>query len=141
MSIQKISSQEVTSISKFTSILEAVKLMKKNNVGTVIVVDQENNNPVGILTDRDIIIKIICDEVNPHDVSVGDVMNDDLLILKTYQDINECLEMMCVKKVRRAPIVDENNKLCGVVSMDDLLMLIADELSSLAKLVCKQATQ
>ncbi|MCD6045246.1 MAG: histidine kinase [Gammaproteobacteria bacterium] len=138
MSIYKIVSREVVRVYKTDSIYEATKLMKENNVGDVIVVNKESNTPIGILTDRDIVIKIVFDEVNPRDVCVADLMSSNLLILEKHQSINECVEMMCAKGVRRAPIVDENNKLCGIATIDDLIILLADELSSLAKLVRKQ---
>ena len=71
-------------------------------------------------------------------ILVSDIMSRDLLILKEYQPIQEALAMMSAKGVRRAPIVDESNKLTGIVSLDDLILLIADEVESYGKLIKKQ---
>lgn len=139
MSIRKICACEVVKAAKSLSIKEAAKLMKKNNIGNIIVVENETNDePIGILTDRDIVVKIFADEIDVKNICVGDVMSNDLLVLKQHQGVNEAIEMMCAKGVRRAPIVDENYKLCGIATVDDLLLLVADELNSLAKLVRKQ---
>jgi CBS domain-containing protein len=139
MSIRKLCTANVVTAVKSMPVKEAARLMKENNIGNVVVVENETDNrPVGILTDRDIVIKILADEVDVENICVGDVMTEDLLILKQHQSINEAVEMMCAKGVRRAPIIDGDNKLCGIAAADDLLILIADELNSLARLVGKQ---
>lgn len=141
MSIRKICTHEVIKAAKSMSIKEVARLMKKNNIGTVVIVENETDSkPIGILTDRDLTIKILAEDIESKDVRIGDIMSNDLLILKKHQGINEAIEMMCAKGVRRAPVVDENYNLCGIAVVDDLLLLIADELNSLAKLVRKQIT-
>jgi CBS domain-containing protein len=141
MSIRKICTCEVVKAVKSMPAKEAAKIMKKNNIGAIVVVENETNSKVvGILTDRDIVVKVFAENIDAKNICVGDVMSNDLLVLKQHQGINEAIEMMCAKGVRRAPIVDDGGKLCGIAVVDDLLLLIADELSSLAKLVRKQIT-
>jgi CBS domain-containing protein len=136
MSIQEVCTYEVVTTTKSTLIKEAAKLMKKNNIGNIVVVESEK--PVGILTDRDIVTKVFADDKDANGIRVSDVMSSNLLVLKKDQGIKEAIDAMCNKGVRRAPIVDDNNKLCGIATVDDLLPLIANELHSVAKLVCKQ---
>ncbi len=139
MSIHKICTAKVITAVKSMPIQEAAMLMKKNNIGDIVVIESKTNNkPIGILTDRDIAMKIVADGVDAKTICVGDVMSSDLLVLKKHQGINEAIEMICAKGVRRAPIVDDNDKICGIAAVDDLLILVSDELSSLAKLVRKQ---
>lgn len=140
MTIRDICEKNVLTVSKETSITEAAKLMKKHNVGNVVVVENKviKNIPIGILTDRDIVLKIVADEENANAISVGDTITRELLVLKGHQGINEALEMMCAKGVRRAPIVDDNNHVIGIISADDLLILMAEEFSTLSRLVHKQ---
>lgn len=139
MTIAKLGKHEVITATKTMSLHEAAKLMKQNNIGDIVVVNNEiDKKPIGILTDRDIVTKVIADEVDANQVCVGDVMSADLLVLNKQQSINKSLEMMCEKGVRRAPIVDNNNQICGITAVDDLFILIANELACISKLVHKQ---
>jgi CBS domain-containing protein len=137
MTIGKIANRKVVTLSIDKTILDVAKLMKESNVGDVIIVNDESQ-PVGIITDRDIAIKIVADEIPPNQMFASDVMSSDLLVLREYQAIQEAFDMMCAKGVRRAPIVDELNKLTGIVSSDDLVLLVADEIESYGKLIRKQ---
>lgn len=139
MSIHKLGTQVVIKLNKKSSIIDAAKLMKKHNIGDIIIVENESENkPIGILTDRDIAMKIVADDVDIKNICVGDAMSYDLLTLKKHQGIQEALDMMSAKGVRRAPILNDDGTISGIASIDDLLILIAGELSSLAKLVHKQ---
>lgn len=137
MTIGKIGKHKVIVASVDCTILEVAKLMKKHNVGDIVIVESKNE-PIGIITDRDIIIKMVADEVNPKDMTASDIMSNDLLVLKEYQSIQEALDMMCAKGVRRAPIINEANTLTGIVSADDLALLISDEMESYGKMIRKQ---
>lgn len=140
MSIGKLCRGEVVIAPKDMSVHEAAKLMKQHNIGDIIVIHKKDNNiePIGILTDRDIVMKIVADEVEAKMICVGDAMSQDLLVLNHHQDTQEAIDMMSARGVRRAPIIDNHHKIVGLVSIDDLLLLVADELSSLAKLIRKQ---
>jgi CBS domain-containing protein len=137
MTISKIAVKDVITITKEANIIAAAKLMREKKVGDVIVVqkDEEGHVPIGILTDRDIVVAIIAEDVKLEDVSVGDTMSYELLIVHENQGIWEVLQMMSAKKVRRAPIVDEKGYLVSVVSIDDLLRLLADEINQVAKII------
>jgi CBS domain-containing protein len=139
MSIRDICETVVVTTPKDTSVYEAAQLMKKQNVGNVVVVDKQNSSkPVGIITDRDVVMKIVADDGDAKKVTVGDAMTENLLVLKSNQGLNEALNMMGAKGVRRAPIVDENNSIVGIATVDDLLILIAKEVNKLAYLISKQ---
>lgn len=139
MTIGNYCKHAVITTSKNTSVFDAAKLMKQHNIGDIVVVDETNSGmPVGIFTDRDIAIKIVAEEVDPRDLTVGDAMSQNLLVLQEHQQIQETVDMMCAKGVRRAPIIDKNNKIIGIATLDDLFLLFADQLGSLAKLVRKQ---
>lgn len=140
MSIGHVCEGNVITVKKDAAIHEAAKLMKKNHIGTVVIVNQEAANqeqPVGIITDRDI-AKIVADEVELSKITVADAMSQDLLILKKDMGIKEAIDKLCKKGVRRAPVVDENDKLCGIASVDDLIILLADEFKELAELIQQQ---
>ncbi len=140
MSIKDICERDVVTTTKDTSVYEVAKLMKKHNVGNVVVVDNQviTDKPVGILTDRDIAIKIVAEDVDARQISVRDIMAENPLILHANQSINEALDMMCAKGVRRAPISDDTHKVVGIASIDDLFIMLAEEMGSLSKLIRKQ---
>lgn len=138
MTLGKICRREVITITKIATILAAANLMKRYNIGDLIVVDEYTNAPLGILTDRDIVIEIIADKLDPMSVTVGDIMNTDLLLLKDYEDRQTALEMMSAKGVRRAPIINDNNSVVGIITIDDLIIMISEEVNSISKIIRKQ---
>lgn len=142
MTIGKLCKREVITASNKMSVHEAAELMKKHNIGDIIIVDEENSaKPIGIFTDRDVAIKIVAEGVDPHTITVGDAISEELLVLKDYQHFQEAIEMMCAKGVRRAPIVDQHDKIIGIATVDDLILLLTDELGSLAKLIRRQISK
>ncbi len=137
MTIGEIGKKKVITAQIDMPVLEVAKLMKIHNIGDVIVVD-DRNKPLGIITDRDITIKIVAEEVSPNILSASDVMSFDLLLLKEYQSSQEALAMMCAKGVRRAPIVNDANILVGVISIDDLALFMSEQMENYGKLIRKQ---
>jgi CBS domain-containing protein len=140
MTIKKICNSKVITAPVDTSIYEISSLMKKYNIGNIVIID-DKNKPIGIITDRDIVTKVIANDIDQRNLAASDIMSIDLLLLKEYQGIQESLEMMCAKGVRRAPVVNDVGILMGIVSIDDLALLIADEMESYAKLIRKQVSR
>ncbi len=129
--------REVVIVDRQASILEAAKLMRKLHVGDLVVTETRNNrqHPVGILTDRDIVIELLAEEVALDKVSVGDAMSYDLLSVNEQDDLQETIEIMRDHGVRRLPVVDAHGALIGIVTVDDLLDLMAEQLTDLVRLV------
>jgi CBS domain-containing protein len=129
--------REVVIVDRETSILEAAKLMRKLHVGDLVVTDTRDNRqiPVGILTDRDIVIELLAEEIALDKVSVGDAMSYELLCINEQDDLQETIEKMRDHGVRRLPVVDAQGVLVGIVTVDDLLDLIAEQLTDLVRLV------
>ena len=118
------------------SIQEAAELMRDNHVGNVVVVEHKENKhlPVGILTDRDIVIEVLAEKIDLKDVAVKDVMSDDLITAKEDDFIIETIEKMRDKGVRRVPVVNHEGGLEGILAVDDTIELVAELLSDLVKL-------
>ena len=140
MSVGNICNENVITISKDGSIQKAVSLMRENHVGDVIVVESRNaiSVPVGILTDRDIVIEMLAKGVPLDAVTVGDVMSFDLEVANSEDDISTTIERMRKKGIRRMPVVNLRGGLVGILSLDDLLEYVADQLKELADLVSKE---
>lgn len=137
MSISERYNRNVISIKRSESALEAAKLMRQHHVGNVIVVDDRNGVqvPVGIVTDRDLVMEIVATELDITVITVGDIMASELFTAKESIDILEAIQFMRSKTIRRLPIVDEDGGLIGILTLDDVLELLSEELLNLAKLV------
>jgi len=137
MNIGKACKRKTFTISEDASLIDAANLMEHNNIGFLVVKDDSDNIPIGTITDRDIVTKVISKRLDPESIKVGDVMSGDLLILNNEDSIKETIELMRTKGVRRAPII-ENEEIIGLVSIDDLIIILAEELNGLGELIKKQ---
>ena len=135
MTVGKFCNREVIIADKNSSIAEIAKLMRKHHVGDVVLVNDKGGRatPIGILTDRDIVIELIACDVPLDSVSAGDVMSYELVTAKEEDSIWDTLQRMRAKGIRRVPVVNDKDELEGILSADDLLELFAEELNLLAK--------
>lgn len=121
----------------------AALLMRKNHVGDLVVIDQPDGErvPVGIVTDRDIVVSVIALGLDPSSLLVGDIMTEDLLTCREADDVYETIERMRLRAIRRVPVVNSLGGLTGIVSADDLLEFLAEEMSELARIGPHQQSQ
>lgn len=140
MSVGEICIREVVITNKDSSIIEVAKLMRKYHVGDIVVVDSSGNQPIpiGIITDRDIVVELIASDVALDSVTVADVMSYDLITAREQDGIWDTMQRMSAKGIRRMPVVNEQGGLEGILTVDDLLELLADELTSLAKVTIRE---
>lgn len=118
----------------------AALLMRKYHVGDVVVIDQPNGEktPVGIVTDRDIVVGVIALGLDPASLLVGDIMSDDLLTAAEDDDVYETIERMRFRGIRRVPVINSGGGLTGIVSVDDLLEFLAEEMGELSRISSHQ---
>jgi CBS domain-containing protein len=140
MPIGELAIRQVVVASRDTPVLEAAKLMRQYHVGDIVVTDENDGKrfPVGIVTDRDIVLEVMAQEVNASKLSVGDIMSADLITVREYEGVLQTIQLMRAKGARRAPVVDKDGALIGVISADDFIELLADELNELAKLISRE---
>lgn len=118
MKLKEIMTNDVSSVSPKDPIIDAAKIMQQRNVGCIPVCD--NNKEVkGILTDRDIVIRVVAEGRNPRDLDVNKVMSTGVTLGSPDMDAEEAAQIMAEHQIRRLPIV-QNNKLQGIVSIGDL---------------------
>ena len=143
MPISEICNREVVITYKDSSIVEVAKLMRNYHVGDVVVVDSvgDQSVPVGIITDRDIVVEIIARDVPLGSVTAGDIMSYDLITAREQDGIWDTLQRMRSHGIRRMPVVNEEGGLEGILTVDDLLELFSDELMSLAKVTIREQTR
>lgn len=137
MPISEICNREVVIVQRNNTISEAAQLMRQHHVGDVVVVEERGGAriPVGIVTDRDLVVEIMAPAIDQMVITVGDIMVPELVTVKENAGLFETIEYMRAKGVRRVPVVDKGGGLVGILTLDDLLELLAEELLSLAKLV------
>lgn len=137
MLVGEVCNREVVIMSHEESILEAAKPMRDQHVGDVVIVEENESGriPVGILSDRDLVIEVLAKEVPLDAVTVGDIMSDWLLIAKEEDEILDTVKRMRKRGVRRVPVVSATGTLVGILVVDNLIDLIAEQLSDLVGLV------
>jgi CBS domain-containing protein len=145
MNIGEISTVQTVFCKRGETVQGAALLMRKHHVGDLVVVDQPDPEhervPVGILTDRDIVVSVIALGLDPSSLQVGDIMTDDLLTVEEHDDVYETIERMRFRGIRRVPVVNSAGGLTGIISADDLLEFLADEMSELSRISPHQQAQ
>ncbi len=141
MRVAEVCNREVVVITRESAALEAAQLMRAHHVGDLVVIEERSGVPVpvGIVTDRDIVVEVIAKEIEPQAVTVGDVMTAELATGAETDDVADVLELMRVKSIRRLPIVDRHGGLVGILTVDDLIDLISGMMSDVATLVLRQS--
>jgi len=137
MPIGDICNREVVIMRRNDTVQEAARLMRQQHVGDVLVVDERDSVqvPIGIVTDRDLVVEIMASDVQRPLVSVGDIMSPEIATIKESAGVFEAIQYMRAKGVRRLPVVSDSGALVGILTLDDLLELLSEELLELSKLV------
>ena len=135
--------RQVVTATRETTISGAARLMRDRHVGSLIVIENIDNRlePVGILTDRDIVIEVLAEDVDPDAVTVGDVMTTAVLKVCEQDSIFEVAQRMRARGVRRVPVISKQGELVGVLAQDDILALLGEELSMLVKVSTREVEQ
>ena len=116
-----------------TTALTAAQLMRKHHVGALVVVDaQEKSRPVGIVTDRDLVLALMAEGLDADLFTVGDIMSTQLVLASPDMDAMDAVQLMRTQRLRRLILVDAAGRLVGIVTMEDILELLTRELAALA---------
>jgi len=118
------------------SLFEAARLMRDHHVGNVVITEVNANRrvPVGIVTDRDLVIEVLAEGVDPRSLIVADIMSDDLITAREDDEMLDTIRVMRAHGVRRIPVTNRDGGLEGIVAVDDLLDLVAEQLTDLVEL-------
>jgi CBS domain-containing protein len=140
MSIGDICNREVIFVNREVTVYAACKLMRHYHVGSLVVVDDVDGKrvPVGMVTDRDIVVEIDAMDLDAKVITAGDIMSPDLVTAPESLGVPETIELMRCCGVRRIPVVNDENRLVGIVAIDDLLPVLAEELSCIARVVSRE---
>jgi CBS domain-containing protein len=114
--------------------------MRQKHTGDLVVVDdgEDQQEPIGVITDRDIVVEVLANDLNPATTTVGSIIRHPVVVAHESEDPATALERMRTHGVRRIPIVSKHNRLIGILTVDDLLKLLAAEASTLTEIVTRQ---
>lgn len=140
MSINTLCNRDFVAVGRDDTVFKAAALMRQNHIGDVLVVEkvQDAVLPVGIVTDRDVVIEIIAPGLDPHVITVGDIMLPAIFTIEENAGIFDAIRLMADKGIRRLPVVKKDGGLTGIITLDDLLLLLAKEFCSFAKLLTRE---
>ena len=133
MPIIDICNRETVTLQPDDTVVQATKMMRQFHVGAVVVTEEKNGKrvPVGIVTDRDVVVGVIAPELDPNVMTVGDIMVANLAIVDEDSGIFEAIQLMSNKGVRRLPVVRKNGELVGIV-LSPMIASAAMALSSVS---------
>jgi CBS domain-containing protein len=120
------------------SVTEAAKKMRKSHVGNIVIVDEKNKKriPVGIVTDRDIVISVVAMGLDADVFTIGDMLTKSVVTCREDQQAEEGLHIMRANGVRRLPVTDRKGALVGIVAVDDLVRELAVALGEISPDAC-----
>jgi len=126
----------VSTIGPSATLREAALQMVDQNVGCIIVV--EDSKPCGMLSDRDVSIRTLCDQLDSRTIRVDELMSKRVVTIPEEASLAAAVEQIRNRRVRRLPVVSQSGELTGLITLDDLLMLFASELQTLSDTIQKQ---
>lgn len=129
--IGQVCTRPVVTVSPETTAHEAAHRMWTRRVGALVAVDG-TGAPLGILTDRDIVVKVVAQGKDPARVQVRELLRRPPTVIREDQGILDATRLLSRRGVRRLPVVDAAGRLVGIVSLDDLLMLLGSEMAHIA---------
>ena len=118
-SVRDAMTEDLRSIGATASVVEAARLMREEHIGSLPIIEDEEL--VGMITDRDITTRVVAEAADPRRTSIGDVYSRDLISVEPDRDLGEALQLMARHQVRRLPVV-ENGRLVGIVAQADIAL-------------------
>lgn len=132
MRVERVYTRSIVGVPLTCDLRDAAALMHKCHVGALLVTADDETTIEGFITDRDIVVHAVAQDISPRDVTVGDVMTPVVATIPAASDLHEAIEMMRTAGIRRLVVTDAENRISGFLSMEDVIDGVAAELSSLA---------
>ena len=120
MQVKEVMTADPACCARDTRLPEVAKMMVDNDCGEIPVL--ENKIPVGVVTDRDIVCRIVAKSINPLESTAADCMSTPVVTVPPDLDLEACSRLMEEKRIRRVPVVDENGAYCGIVALADIAL-------------------
>ncbi|MET0986326.1 MAG: CBS domain-containing protein [Steroidobacteraceae bacterium] len=138
MNVGSYCHHRVITVHPQADLAEAAAHMRSNHVGLLVVVNPGDVRPIGVLTDRDIVVQVVAKNLSPAMITVADAMTRDVVIAHEEEPLTTISQRMRSNGVRRVPVVDDKGALSGIIASDDILDISATILSNLASATHKE---
>ena len=140
MKLKDLCVLDVASCTPESTIVEAARLMRQHHTGDLVVLDDadEEREPVGIITDRDIVVEVLAKGRDPGKTTVREIMSTQLVVASESEEYAQALQRMATHGVRRVPVVDDKRCVVGIVTLDDMLRVHAAQANRLLDIVGKE---
>jgi predicted transcriptional regulator len=127
--------RETVCVPRTTSLIDAARLMRERHVGSLVIADEqpEGRVPAGVITDRDLVTAVLAPDVDVHALRVEDVMSTELVAVQEQTSVLDALAAMRAKGVRRLVVVDMRGLLQGVLALDDVIEVVAEQMQAVAR--------
>lgn len=143
MKLKNVCTLDVACCTGNATISGAARLMRQRHTGNLVVIDDTDGDriPVGIITDRDIVIEVLGKGLDPAKTAVASVMSTQLVVADSGEDVSEAVERMRAHGVRRIPVTGDGGTLMGIFTLDDLLKLNAEGIGAPVEILTKEQTR
>jgi CBS domain-containing protein len=140
MLLKEFCTTEVAYCTRKTTVLEAAQIMRRKHLGTLVIVDDPDDEftPIGLITDRDIVVRVIGNDLSASQTLVTDVMRTPLVMAAESEDASVAIARMRAHGVRRLPVTGHHGKLVGIVTLDDLLKRLRSEVDLLIDVIAQE---
>ena len=134
--IGQLCNRAVVTVGAGATIAEAATLMREHHVGALVVAEDVAGGPapVGMLTDRDIVVEVVAAGLSPQTIKVGEIVQRAVFSVAEDEGSEDTIRLMAIKGVRRMPVVDSGGRLVGIVTLDDILRHLIGSLTALGDL-------
>jgi CBS domain-containing protein len=133
MSLQRFCQRPIVTVAPEHTIATACQLLEDHNIGCLLV--EEQGKLCGILTDRDVALRVTGHRRDPEQTTVRQVMSGNPVAISVESTVHALTALMQTRRVRRVPIIDETGRAIGIVTLDDLLALLGDEMSDMGQAI------
>ena len=137
MSVGRICCREVDIAAAEESVVDAARRLGTQRVGTLVVLNVAKE-PVGLVTDRDLVLQVLAAGRDPQATKIGEIMTKQPKVISEDSPVEAALALMRSSGVRRLPVVDRDRRLVGIVSLDDVLALLAEEFAHIGGILERQ---
>ncbi|KVA14317.1 histidine kinase [Burkholderia ubonensis] len=136
MHVGRVSTQPVESCTVDCSALELAERMRRAHVGDIVVIEYRNGDavPIGLVTDRDLVLEVMACGDDPEQVTAGQIMSRGLIVVSDTDEIGVALDAMRRSGIRRLPVVDDAGRLAGIVTFDDIVEYLAALFGGIAEI-------
>jgi CBS domain-containing protein len=129
---------QVVTVGPGSSLRDCARAMREKHVGSLVIVEAESTRPVGIITDRDVVVEAVAVGLDPDVITAGDIAIEPLVTIGKGEHVLEAVARMRENGVRRLAVTTSKGQLVGVLSLDDLIGVLAEQLDGMARIIASE---